>query len=147
MADIKRALHIGLTVTDIERSIAFYEKVGLKLLSRVELDEEFISSKECLYHFGKKDMTCHLAFMEAPGGMQIEMFQFSDLQPTIEVPWNRAGQTHMCFISDDVQGMFDKLVAAGAEVALPPVKGMINEFMFVRDPDGNLIEVSCPLKK
>ena len=56
-------------------------------------------------------------------------------QPTFEV----------CFVTDDVQGAFDRAVAAGAaEVTPPQTKPWGQDVAYVRDSDGNLVEMRRP---
>ena len=56
-------------------------------------------------------------------------------QPTFEV----------CFVTDDVQGAFDRAITEGAEaVTAPQTKPWGQDVAYVRDPDGNLIELASP---
>jgi lactoylglutathione lyase len=56
-------------------------------------------------------------------------------QPTFEV----------CFVTDDVQGAFDRATSAGAaEVTPPQTKPWGQDVAYVRDPDGNLVELASP---
>jgi lactoylglutathione lyase len=57
-------------------------------------------------------------------------------QPTFEV----------CFVTDDVQGAFTRAVAEGAEeVTAPQTKPWGQDVAYVRDPDGNLVEIASPV--
>jgi lactoylglutathione lyase len=56
-------------------------------------------------------------------------------QPTFEV----------CFVTDDVPGAFARAVAEGAkEVTAPQTKPWGQDVAYVRDPDGNLVEIASP---
>jgi lactoylglutathione lyase len=56
-------------------------------------------------------------------------------QPTFEV----------CFVTDDVQGAFTRAVAEGAgEVTAPQTKPWGQDVAYVRDLDGNLVEIASP---
>ena len=56
-------------------------------------------------------------------------------QPTFEV----------CFVTDDVQGAFDRAVAEGAAEVTPlQTKPWGQDVAYVRDPDGNLVEIASP---
>ena len=51
----------------------------------------------------------------------------------------------VCFVTDDVQGAFDRAVQAGAEAVTPPqTKPWGQHVAYVRDPDGNLVELASP---
>ena len=51
----------------------------------------------------------------------------------------------VCFVTDDVQGAFDRATAEGAEAVTPPqTKPWGQDVAYVRDPDRNLIELASP---
>ena len=51
----------------------------------------------------------------------------------------------VCFVTDDVQGAFDRAITEGAEaVTAPLTKPWGQDVAYVRDPDGNLIELASP---
>jgi lactoylglutathione lyase len=58
-----------------------------------------------------------------------------DAPPTFEV----------CFVTDDVQGAFDRAIVEGAAaVTAPHTKPWGQDVAYVRDPDGNLVELASP---
>jgi lactoylglutathione lyase len=51
----------------------------------------------------------------------------------------------VCFVTDNVQSAFDRAVAEGAEpVSQPQTKPWGQDVAYVRDPDGNLVELASP---
>jgi lactoylglutathione lyase len=51
----------------------------------------------------------------------------------------------VCFVTEDVEGAFARAVEAGAEpVSEPKVKPWGQQTAYVRDPDGNLVEIASP---
>jgi lactoylglutathione lyase len=59
-----------------------------------------------------------------------------DARPAFEV----------CFVADDVQGAFERAVQGGAEaVTAPQTKPWGQDVAYVRDPDGNLVEIASPV--
>jgi lactoylglutathione lyase len=51
----------------------------------------------------------------------------------------------ICFVSDDVEGDHARAVEAGAEgVSEPQVKPWGQHVAYVRDPEGNLVEIASP---
>ena len=51
----------------------------------------------------------------------------------------------VCFVTDNVQSTFDRAVAEGAEpVSRPQTKPWGQDVAYVRDPDGNLVELASP---
>lgn len=136
--------HVGITVSDIERSIAFYgQNFGFEVLGRTVFDEAFFAAAPTLY--GLKDTTCPLAIMAAPCGVQIELFQFVPQLEKEHMPWNRVGITHIALATDSVLEMCEKLRANGVEFCMEPLqRGDGGYWVFLRDPDGNMIELMEP---
>ena len=144
MSQIKALTHIGITVQDLERSVKFYcENFDMVYRRGAQFGEPFFEKNKSLYQL--ENITCKTAVLDIPGGSQLELFQFSDNQPQEEVPWNRAGITHIALETDDVQALSEKLRANGVvfciDVGTRPDNG---HWVFVRDPDANLIEVMEP---
>jgi catechol 2,3-dioxygenase-like lactoylglutathione lyase family enzyme len=69
--------------------------------------------------------------------------------PGVYRPAARASEPpafEVCFVTDDVQGAFDRAVSEGAEaVTAPQTKPWGQRVAYVRDPDGNLVELASPV--
>jgi lactoylglutathione lyase len=51
----------------------------------------------------------------------------------------------VCFVCEDVQSAFDRAVTEGAKAVTPPqTKPWGQDVAYVRDPDGNLVELASP---
>ena len=51
----------------------------------------------------------------------------------------------VCFVTDNVQAAFDRAVEEGAAaVSAPQTKPWGQDVAYVRDPDGNLVELASP---
>jgi lactoylglutathione lyase len=51
----------------------------------------------------------------------------------------------VCFVTEDVQGAYGRAVEAGADaVTEPTTKPWGQDVAYLRDPDGNLIEIASP---
>jgi lactoylglutathione lyase len=51
----------------------------------------------------------------------------------------------VCFVTHDVHGAFERAVREGAEAVTPPhTKPWGQDVAYVRDPDGNLVELASP---
>jgi catechol 2,3-dioxygenase-like lactoylglutathione lyase family enzyme len=118
--------HLVLTVADIGTTVAFYERLGMRA-------ETFGQGRIAL-RFGSQKINLHQAGSE---------FQPHALRP---VP----GSGDLCFLVEGALGELAQVLAdAGVAVELGPVEragaeGQL-ESLYVRDPDGNLIELSRPL--
>jgi lactoylglutathione lyase len=52
----------------------------------------------------------------------------------------------VCFVTEDVEGAYGRAIEAGAEaVTEPQTKPWGQDVAYVRDPDGNLIELASPV--
>jgi catechol 2,3-dioxygenase-like lactoylglutathione lyase family enzyme len=118
--------HIVLTVADPEATVAFYERLGM---SREEFDDGRLALR-----FGDQKFNLHRA------GQPI--------QPHARRP--TPGSADVCLI---VEGSLDEvereLERAGVAFELGPVQrtGAISPLrsLYLRDPDGNLVELSEPI--
>jgi lactoylglutathione lyase len=53
----------------------------------------------------------------------------------------------ICFVTDDVEAAYSQAVATGAEAVVEPqTKPWGQDVAYVRDPDGNLIELASPVE-
>ena len=136
--------HISLTVSDMERSLAFYcDVLGMKEVERHRLEGETIS-KMC----GKPEVIMQVIRLEAPDTPGIEL----DLQQYI-VPEGRVSNaqlgdvahSHFCFGVPDVWATYHELKSKGVEFISEPVSfdlgWAIVHVVFFKDPDGFILEL------
>ncbi|HEY1574751.1 MAG TPA: VOC family protein [Pseudonocardiaceae bacterium] len=124
MLRVSRLDHLVLTVADIDATVEWYSNVlGM---SRVTFGEGRTALR-----FGNQKINLHLAGHE--------------FEPRAAVATR--GSADLCFIvDDDLDGVRAQLAANGVAVELGPVvrtgaTGQLDS-VYVRDPDGNLIELS-----
>jgi catechol 2,3-dioxygenase-like lactoylglutathione lyase family enzyme len=88
--------------------------------------------------------TCKIGWLRVPGGAVLEIFEFRPDQPPTKVAWNRAGLTHLCFNIRNAKKWHDYLVTKGVEIVSIPERSPNGGqwFFFVKDCDGNLIELT-----
>ena len=137
--------HIGISVTDIDRSIAFYhDMLGMEPLCEV-------------FPFGGPD---YEAIMDVPGAtgrmcmigkdnLQLELFEFtSSKAKDAEYPVSDRGYSHFGVVVEDVAGTYEKLRAAGVRIHSPVItfNGGSMKAIYCRDPDGNVFEIMEPGK-
>jgi glyoxylase I family protein len=79
-------------------------------------------------------------------GPTLEIFQYNHQQERQETAVNRPGFAHIAFVVDDVQTARDAVIAEGGKslgevVSVDiPGAGMVT-FVYVTDPEGNIIEL------
>lgn len=116
-------IHTCYRIGDIDRSVAFYEKLGFEELRRIPIRDEAIN-----------------VFMGLPGD-----------GPRLELTYNfgvdsydlGTGYNHIAITVDDMAATLERLREAGIEPEKPPytVREGGSLLCFVRDPDGYRIEL------
>ena len=120
-----------LYVADVAASLDFYERaLGQR--------RRFVHDSGQYAELDTGDTALALAAHELaaanlPGVYRPE--QQASTRPAFEV----------CFVTKDVQGAFDRAITEGAEAVTPPqTKPWGQDVAYVRDPDGNLVELASP---
>lgn len=139
--------HTAIVVSDLRRSIAFYEGFFGGQVETVLRDVEDPQIAQ-LHQLDYLHFT--LAFVRF-GPTRLELFQFD--RPTDGRPLrDRAhdfGTRHICFQIPDVQGTYERLAAAGVEFTRPPYTVPDGDsagtvLVFCSDPDGTRVELLQP---
>ncbi len=138
-------LHVGITVSDIKKTIDFYTKYfKFQLEMEGVFEKSFISSHSSLYQL-KEGAYSDFCFLKAPNGIVLEVFQFHPTEDSKgeNGTWNRPGYTHICLKVDDIFKVYNEMKKDGIEFFFPPdVRATPEEhWVFLKDPDGNLIEL------
>ena len=121
-----------LYVSDVSASLDFYERA---LGQRRRFVHESGQYAELDTGPTALALAAHeLAAANVPGLYRPE--RRMGAQPTFEV----------CFVTDNVQAAFDRAVEEGAAAVSPPqTKPWGQDVAYVRDPDGNLVELASPV--
>lgn len=132
--------HVGITVSDFSRFVRFYWDVfGCPLVGVADTPPERVRS---FFRIEDVEPRCRIGWIRVPGGAILEIFEFQPQLPAGALPWNRVGQTHFSFNVRNVHRWHAHLVRKGVEiVSVPEQSPRGHWFFFVRDLDGNLIEM------
>ena len=118
-------LHTCYRIGDIDRSVAFYEKLGFAEAGRMPIGDEAIN-----------------VFMALEGGDAILELTYNHGVDSYDLG---AGYNHIALAVEDLDGTLAGLAAAGIEPEKPPYRpgGRTtgSRIAFVRDPDGYRIEL------
>jgi len=119
--------HIGVRVHDLERSVRFYELLGFTKTAGPIGPEP-------------------VAILDHPSGVEVNLVLNapSAREPNIlmDVPEKHPGITHFALLCPDILAAKQHLEKSGIPLSGGPVRfGPGAQAIFVRDPDGNVIEL------
>lgn len=135
--------HTGVQVSDIERSIAFYESLGLELGARWVNGEEYVRRV-----VGYPEVTLQVAVLTVPGSdVVLELLEYRGVDgETIDAATGNPATGHFCILVGDLEAMYEELRDAGVEFLSPPQtpNSGPNEggrVVYLKDPDGFRVEL------
>ena len=118
-------IHTCYRITDIDRSVAFYEALGFQEVGRIPIRDEATN-----------------VFMNIPGDGDM---------PRLELTYNHGVDSyelgtaygHIAITADDLDSTLQQLAGQGIEPEKPPysVREGGSRLCFVRDPDGYRVEL------
>ena len=134
--------HVGITVRDMEASLAWYKNV-------FGLEPEFIaegSGPELSTAVGVPDASLRFAFLRF-GSCVVELLCYDNER---EETFNRSnadvGSAHVCIHVPNLQAAYDELLEKGIEFLAPPLHiddGPLEgcAFVYFKDPNGVTLEL------
>ena len=143
-----RVHHTGYTVSDLDRSLAFYcDLLGCEVIATQEKQGGYLAAI-----VGYPDAHVRMAHLRVPGGEHvIELFEYlSPEGKRADVEPRNVGASHLCFLVANLGALYDSLLARGVtSFVSPPVevdtginRGGLG--LYLRDPDGITIELFQP---
>jgi len=139
--DVQRYTHVGICVSDLDRSLKFYREVlGFEELGRLDLEGAPVDQLNQL-----KDVKVRTAFLGRDGA-RVELIEFQSpgwVGPQAVRPMNQLGLTHLAFRVADLDAVCARIEAAGG--------GLLREtrmehpgptrVIMATDPDGLRVEL------
>jgi lactoylglutathione lyase len=117
--------HVGIRVHELSRSRAFYESLGFKFL---------------VGPIGPEPV----AILEHPSGVVVNFIinssRLAQENILMDVPEKHPGYTHVALAVTNLDLAHEALLAVGVGIAEGPVEFPGARALFIRDPDGNVIE-------
>jgi glyoxylase I family protein len=136
--------HIGIGVSDLERSISFYTGVfGFTVLYRMDFEDDEVAVT-------MEQEGAFRSAMLVRGDIRVELLQWVDVPITGggKKPMTELGFTHLSFRVEDVDGLNEAIVAAGGAVLEQtrtvlgdPADPDVPRLLYLTDPDGTRIEL------
>ena len=119
-------IHTCYRITDIDRSVAFYEALGFKESGRLPIRDEAIN-----------------VFMNQPEDGDMPRLELTFNHGVTEPYGIGTGYGHIAITADDLDGTLARLREQGIEPERPPytVRDGGSRLCFVRDPDGYRVEI------
>ena len=142
MPAIRNFDHVGITVADLERAVAFFLGLGFEVEGRMPMEGEFVDAVT-----GIPDSRAEMVMLRPPGGgtgLEISTFTHPDLQPgSPNAMSTEVGLRNVMFEVDDLQGIVDRLAAEGYGLV-----GTIGRYedmwlmTYVRGPEGIIVALA-----
>ena len=145
---LKEIMHVGVTVSDLDRSIDFYKNV-LGLTFKGEL---LMEGPETELLFQKKGCKARVAYLNGSDDVMappVELIQFidADVEKT-PADLFRTSISEICFAVSDINAVYHKLVEKGVEcLSMPQPFDFTGDgfgrsrAIYFRDPDGIILEL------
>lgn len=138
---MRRIHHLGITVADLDRSLAFYrDLLGLRVLDLS--DGEQVGSI-----IGVQGATARIADLDAGGGQLLELLDYEPAPPAPPRGPDAAGTVHVSFEVADLEAALGRLARAGFPTMGEPTRlaggGIWQDCViaYLRDPDGVIVEL------
>jgi len=129
--------HVGTTVSDLDRAVDFYTEVF-----DIEVANRFTASGEAFSTgVGVPNATGQFAHLDGDG-VVVELVEYDpEGDEAAAESVNDRGAKHLAFGVDDVEDFYENLPEDVETVSEPQTSSTGTTILFVRDPEGNLIEV------
>lgn len=145
---INEVAHIGITISDMERSIAFYRDVlGLKFLGELVME-----GPETDELFNLKNAKLRVAYLNGSEHIMapaIELIQFVNNETVIdEMSLFKTSISEICFRTDDIDQVYKHLIDNGVKCLSAPQAFDFtsdgfskSKAIYFKDPDGIILEL------
>ena len=139
--------HVNLIAEDWRRLARFYEQVlgCVRIPPERRLGGSRLASATGVQDAKIRGVHLRLSGFDA-GGPTLEIFQYDQYIRNPPMAVNQRGLGHIAFAVEDVEAARDAVLAAGGSsvgklVTLPISESRAVTFAYVRDPEGNVIEL------
>ena len=145
---ITSILHVGVTVTDIDRSIAFYrDTLGLSFQGELTMEGDTTDKL-----FGRENCRARVAYLNGSSHIEappVELIQFTSEQAQVrEADLFSTSISEICFSTDDLWREYHRLCELGVEFLSEPQEFDFTKdgfgksrAVYFKDPDGIILEL------
>lgn len=137
--------HVGVTVSDLARSVAFYEMVlGDPPVTRAVANEQSV-----VEIVGYEPIELHTAYFAIPGtSIMLELLEYREPSGAqVDMETFNTGNTHVCFVVEDLTHEYARLAGEGVRFRHPAPSAITSgvyaggKGAYFRDPDGITVEL------
>lgn len=131
------AHHVGITVSDLEKTLAFYrDALGLSVVDRFEVGGDAFADAVDV-----DGASARFAHLEADG-IRLELVAYDPGAPARPAPdLDEPGATHVGLAVDDLETVYEELPDEVPTLSEPRTTESGTSICFLRDPEGNLVEL------
>ena len=142
--------HIGISVPDVEKAVEFYTKVmgWYTIMEPTVITEDNSPIGEmCTDVFGPNWEKFKIAHLSTGDRIGVEIFEFKDQEnPKDNFEYWKTGIFHFYVQDPDVEGLADRIVAAGGKKRMPEPRYYYPgekpyRMIYMEDPFGNILEI------
>ncbi len=139
---VQRVSHLGICVSDLQRSLRFYrDLLGFRVESEIDVTGPHVDQL-----LGLTGTKLHALYLERDG-LRLELLSYASpptLPPTPLRPMNQPGLTHLSLRVEDMERTLGDLRSAGIQVLETTkigIPALHTAAIFIVDPDGTRIEL------
>lgn len=145
---LNRLFHIAINSTDLDKSVAFYQRLGFQALQDRSVKNDMVKQA---FAVPSGDLRfVHLRLGDDDNATILDIVQWFDpgtldtgSEPVLQ---HQRGLTRFSVLTDDTQAVYDALAADGVEFITEPTVVMTPEggwkVALVKDPDGVVVQVT-----
>ncbi len=145
---IGRVVHVGLTVSDLEKSITFYkDTLGLSFEGKMKMEGE---STDRLFNI--QDCKVKVAYLNGSKEINTPMIELLEFSPKAKIDkgirLDKTSISEVCFDVEDIDVLYKKLLHKGVEFLSEPQYFDLSDqgfgkskAVYFKDPDGIILEL------
>jgi catechol 2,3-dioxygenase-like lactoylglutathione lyase family enzyme len=144
---LTRLFHLAVNTTDMDKSLAFYERLGFNVLADRTVVNDMV--KEAFMVPSGNLRFVHLRLGDSDQATLLDIVEWRDPEtaPGFDRPLqHQRGITRFAVLTDDTQKIYDELSAEGVEFLTQPTSVLTPEggwkIALLVDPDGVVVQVT-----
>ena len=143
---LTRLFHIAINARDLDRSVAFYQRLGFGVLADRTVDNPKLAEA-----FAVPSPKCRFVHLRLGDDEQATVLDIVEWFPETAggagtPAQNARGLTRFAVLTDDTDKVYEELKAAGAEFVTTPTTVLTPQggwrVCLVKDPDGVVVQVT-----